>query len=441
MTNQSKNYNYKLLILLSFLFFVFNYFLVFNIFKLDLKNILGSDAEGYFQYLFYFFIKNDITHMSYAAQLDNGMTFNKYTCGIAIFEMPFFFLGLIYNKIFGITHEIKSATYGFVVLLAAITYVYIGLIILYKILRKWFNLLTSLLTVLAIYFATNLFYYTISSPGYAHCYSFFILTLFIYLLDKFLTKPNLLNSLFCGLTLGLAVLMRPTSIFYAFLFLLYGVNSIDLLKKRLFWIIKNLKYFIVIAIFMFIAFIPQMLYWHAVTGNYIVYSYKYSYGQEEHFIYWKNPKIGLVLLGVQNGWLVYTPLFFLFIVGLVWMLIKKQLNAIAITVCFILILYANASWWCYTFSCAFGHRAFIEYYPLLSIPIAFLLSKIFNEKRKVFVKGLMIFLLVIFSFTNLRLSYLHYKDPCWERPSFTWVDFNRALNIVFYIVPQSKGVK
>lgn len=442
-----KSRNLIITLLFGILFFIINFYCVFVSFQLDIKSIIGSDAEGYFQYLIYFFIKHDITHMPYAVSVDNGMTFDKYTCGVAILEIPFFFVGHIYNKIFGLVDEAHSTTYGMAILLAALTYVFIGLLLLYRILRKWFNKWSSLIAVLSVYFATNLFYFTVVAPGYSHAYSFFILTLFIYLLDKFLKKPNIINSIFCGFSLGIAVLIKPTNIFYALLFLLYGVNSFSALKNRVSWIIKNFRYFVIVALLIFIVFIPQMLYWHAVSGHYIVNAYEYTSspkyvpGGQERFIYWNSPKIGYVLFGVQNGWLVYSPVFFLFLIGLAWMLVKKIDNAIGILFCFIFISYAIASWYCYTFSCAFGHRAFIEYYPLFIIPIAYLFSKVFIGKRNILVKGLMILLLFIFSFTNLRLSYFHFKDPCWERPSFTWVNFNKALNKAFYIIPQGRDIR
>ena len=436
-----KRKNSLIILSLGVLFIIINFYSGFILFKFDLKNIIVSDGEGYFQYLIYFFVKHDIAHMPYSINLNNGLTFDKYTCGVAILEMPFFFVGYIYNKIFGIVDAVHSSTYGLTVFISALIYVYIALILLNKILRKWFNKFTSFITTLSIYFATNLFYFTVLLPDFSHAYSFFCLTLFIYLLDKFIKKPNIANSIFCGLTFGLAILIRPTNIFYSILFLLYGIISLKAFKDRILWISKHIIYFVVIIVIIFIVFIPQMLYWHTVVGEYIVYAYQYSQGGPEKFIYWNNPKIGLVLFDVQNGWFIYSPVFFLFLIGLVWMLIKKFENALVILLCFIFIVYANASWWCYTFSCAFGHRAFIEYYPLFSIPIAFLLSKIFNEKRNIFVKGSIILLLLIFSFTNLRLSYFHSKDPCWERPSFTWVSFNRVLNKAFYIIPQSKSIR
>ncbi|MFH0866706.1 MAG: hypothetical protein V1904_10960 [Bacteroidota bacterium] len=409
-------------------------------FKIKPGFIIWSDAEGYYQYLPYAFIKFDITHQAYAATLENGMTLNKYTCGVALLEAPFFFIAHIYNKIFGLTANGFTYVYGISIWFAAITYVYLGLVLLYKILRNWFHKAPSIIAVLAVYLCTNLFYYSHVQPGMSHAYSFFVLSLFVFSLDKLIRSPGIAISVLCGVSLGLALLIRPTNVFYVLLFLLFEIYSLMALRARLRWMMKNAKYLFVILLLIFIVFIPQMLYWHAVTGKYFVYSYAYSYGQAETFEFWNAPKIGYVLFGVESGWFIYSPIFFFFIAGILWMIFSGNKLWIAILLLFVLILYANASWWAYTFSCSYGHRAFIEYYPLFIIPVAFLLKKVFYMKRK-FLLSITVFLIVVFAFVNIRMSQLYYKESCWIRPGWTWEHYNRLLNKVFFIYPQNKSIK
>lgn len=378
------------------------------------------------------------------------MTLNKYTCGTAILQSPFFFLAHLYCKIFGCSLVGKatanipylgySITHATFIWIAAVTYAYLALVILYKVLRKWFGKPTSFIAVIVIYWGTNLFYYVLCCPGYSHVYSFFVLCLFVYRLDKFFIKTNFRNAAYCGIPLGLAILIRPTNIFYVLLFLLWDVYSLQALRSRFAWIVKNIKYFLLTGFMVFIVFIPQVLYWHAVAGKYFVYAYIYSANGEERFIYWKSPKIAEVLFSVESGWLIYSPVFFFFIIGLIYAFFKKSAQWPGVLILLLLILYANASWWAYTFSCSFGHRAFIEYYPLLIIPIAFLFQKILDRKRK-FMLYSVGFLIVIFSFVNFRMSYLYYHDPCWVRPRWTWESYNKLLNKVFYIIPQSRHLK
>jgi hypothetical protein len=426
------------IILLGILFFAFNYY-HFTDSKLKPNLFIWSDAEGYYQYLPYFFLKNDITHMGYAIKLDNGMMLNSFTYGTALLELPFFEITRLYCKVLGIIDDGYSNVSCMSIWIAASTYVFIGLLLLFSILRKWFDKWPSFIAVLTVYLATNLFYYTVFSPGYSHAYSFFILTLFIYTLDKFLKRPNIANTISCAIPIGIGVLIRPTNVFYILLFLLYDVNSFHAFKERIIWIFKEIKYFILIVLIAFLIFLPQMLYWHAVTGKYFLFSYNYyGGGISQSFIYWNKPKLGYVLFGVESGLLIYSPVFFLAFGGLIWMLIKKSYNAIAIAVLFLFILYSNASWWCYTFSCSFGQRAFIEYYPLLIILIAFLLQKIFKIKIALYI---ITFLLIVFTFTNIRMSQFYYEECCWVRPDWTWSSYKKTLHKTFYLIPQSINLK
>ncbi len=426
-------------VMLGILFFTANYILTL-LFHLQSGYIIWSDAEGYYEYLPFYFIFHDITHICYAVPVAGGMTFDKYPCGVALLEMPFFLVAHLYNQIFGFIDDGVTSVYGMSIWIAAVFYVYAGLVMLFNILRKWFSRWASFITVLVLFYGTNLFYYTLFNPGYAHAYGFFVLVLFVYGLDKFLKKPTVGNTIICGLGIGLAVLIRPTNVFYVFLFLLYDVYTFKSLKERVVWIFKKTWYFLLIALITFIVFIPQMLYWHAVLGQYVAYSYDYSQGGSESFIYWNSPKIGYTLFGVESGWLVYSPVFFLFFAGLVWTLIKRIHHSFAILTLFILILYANASWWCYTFSCSFGQRALIEYYPVFIIPVAFIIQKALGAKRKVALI-ILAFFLTIFSFLNLRMSEFYYVEQCWVRPDWTWVNYNRVLNKAFYIIPQERDIK
>src|SRR6187551_316127 len=59
------------------------------------RSVIWSDAEGYYQYLPALFIIKDVHQLppgSIWPQFnEHGEYIDKYTCGIAIFECPFFF--------------------------------------------------------------------------------------------------------------------------------------------------------------------------------------------------------------------------------------------------------------------------------------------------------------------------------------------------------------
>jgi len=393
--------------------------------------ILSSDGRGYYNYLPYTFIKHDVAHMDWSIRQPNGNTRNKFTMGVAILEMPFFFGAHVYSLIGGHPADGYSLPYTYALLISVAVYVFLGLYFLFKFLKPKFGTIVSLLTVMALYYATNLYHYTVHEPAMSHGYSFFLLALFVYRLDFFMQAPKMKNTLACGIPLALAVLIRPTNILYALLFLLYDVYSFRALLERLKFIFRHIKYFLAIIFISILIFIPQILYWSYTSGHFTLYSYA-STDFVETFEYLTNPKIYEVLLGVESGWLIYSPVFFLFLVGLVISLFKKNNHSFGILLIFLIILYLNASWWAYTFSCSFGYRSLIEYYPLCAIPIAYLFSMIF-KRRKIVPKIALVVLLTAFSFFNIRIAGFYYKEPCWTKPGWTWVSYNRIFNMAFYI--------
>ena len=177
----------------------------------------------------------------------------------------------------------------------------------------------------------------------------------------------------------------------------------------------------------FIVFLPQMTYWHLTTGKWFTYSYSYASTGPEGFDYWKNPQIFKVLFGVVSGWYIYSPVMILSLAGLVWMLLKKQTGSLAILIVFLIILYINSSWWCYSFDCAFGYRSFIEFYALFAIAIAILLQALIPSE--VFIRtGIIIVLAVFFSYLNIRMSLLYNWDPCWCCGKWNWKNYAKVVH-------------
>jgi len=423
-------------IFLGIAFVTMSLFIVNNI-PVKYSLMISSDAEAYYDYLPYTFIKKDIAHMHYAIPLPDGNRLNKVTMGVAILELPFFLCAHAYSTIQHLTPDGYSFPYQVALLISISIYMFLGLFILFKILRPRFGKKTAFITVTTLFFATNLFYYTFCEPGMSHGYSFFMLTMFLFRLDFFMKNPNLKNTLLCGIPLAWAVLIRPTNLIYGIMFLLYDVYSLRQLKGRGIFILKNLRYFFLILILGILFYIPQIMYWSYVWGKFMLYGYVAADLQPETFAYLTNPKIFQVLFGVESGWLVYSPYFIFFIIGLGMVLYKKTHHAFGILVIFLIILYLNASWWSYTFACSFGYRSLIEFYPLFAIPVAFLFSKIVAS-RHLMVKTLIMMAIVVFSFFNIRISGFYYKDPCWEVPQWTWNHYRKIITKAFYIQPDMK---
>lgn len=394
--------------------------------------MIWSDMEGYYEWLPAVFIKHNVLQQPYAFILPYGTHFNRYTCGVALLTMPFFLIINFYHLISHTKSTGYEAAYGFSIVWAAITYCVVGLYMLYSFLRNYFGRKVIIISLALIYLGTNLFFYTVCSSGMSHVFSFFLFSWIIYSTPAFIKNSNFRNTLAVAIPLGLAILVRPTNLVMGLFLFLYEVRSWKDLKTRLQLFAHKPKLIVIFVLVAFIFWIPQMLYWHATTGQWIIYSYKYSVSGPETFRYWTQPKIMKVLFGVRSGWLLYSPIMLLGMTGLIMILLKNTYHAWAVLIIFLCILYLNSSWHIYTFACGFGYRSFVEYYPILAIPTAFMVSKILKIARRWLIL-LIFYAFLVLIFTNIRMSFLYQAHPCWDGKSWGWKEIGMVWRHVFYI--------
>lgn len=417
----SKLVKYGWLFLIAGLVINYIYRLVFHSTPIE-KIIVGSDMEGYFQYLVHFFTRDWSTFdtMRWTIPYGEGKTLSVFTCGVAILWMPFFLLAHLISIFFGLdTGGYANMYYGFM-LVAGIVYTYIGLVFMYKFLREFFDHKVSLITTSLFFLATNVFFYSVLlGAGMAHVYSFSMIVIYLYCSHKFFKDSSLKNLILLGIPFALAVLIRPTNIISGLYLFLYGISNLETLKERTTFWIKN--YWAIIAMFIIgvIVFIPQMAYWHYVTGKFLVYSY-----QEYGFPNWNSPKFGIVLFGKYNGWLTYTPIVCFALVGLFILLWKKQMNSLAISLVLLIGIYVNASWWVPTFSAAVGQRAMIDFLPVLAIPLGFVINRITGMSRQT--KIALGFVILIFIVYNIQFGFRYDAWMWWGSP-MSWTKFWTTL--------------
>jgi hypothetical protein len=340
---------------------------------------------------------------------------------VAILWSPFFIAAHITTKFLGYEATGHGNIYYLSVLVAALFYVYVGLYFIYRLLLKEFSHKVSLITAALFFLGTNLFYYTvILGAGMSHAYSFSMIALYIWFTHRFYETGKMKHLLAFAFPLAMAVLIRPTNIIAGFYFVLFGVyNSETLFNRGRFWISNWRNLALVIAAGIVVA-IPQMLYWYTVTGKFITYSYQ-DYG----FPYLFSPRIGVVLFGEKNGWLLYTPLVIFALAGLIAALRKKTWNSLSVLIILVLAIYINASWWAPTFSAAVGQRAMIDFLPFLALPLAWVVQGYFKQNKTV--RGLLLAILLAILFFNIQFAFRYEAYEWWDKP-FTWAKFWRTLS-------------
>ena len=409
-------------------------FTVLNLSKWNSYGVLSHDMYSYYNYLPAKFIYNDLSfgygvHLpkEYRAEVwcipsEDGVCLNKMTMGLSYLYAPFFFTAHVLAKPLGYTADGYSKIYELIMAFAPLFYGFIAIWLLRWLLLRWFNDWSTAITLIAIYLGTNLFFYTTAEGNMSHSYIFFLSTVFIALLWKWNHRPLKLTAFFMGLVIGIITLIRPIDLLFVLLILFWGVDSLNSLKFRVNYLwSKRIHVFIMILGFV-IPIIPQLLYWHDQSGQWIYYSYV-----DEGF-FWMHPKFIDGLFSFRKGWLIYSPLMIISLLGLYRMHNMRHELKTATLVFILVFCYVVFSWWCWWYGGSFGMRPMIDTYALLAIPFAAFLQAIQTTSKKVFIGvGVIVVLLTglnQFQTAQYRWGIIHYHGMNWSTYKATFLNPN-----------------
>jgi hypothetical protein len=381
---------------------------------------LWADRAGYYVYLPAVFIYHlDGSKMDSHIINKTGKGFDiignkiitKYTYGTALLESPFFFLAHSITLISEEPVDGFSYYYQKFINVACVTYAFIACLLLYHYIRNYVNSLTAILSILIIFLGTNLFYYTIFETGMSHVYSFFLFSCFIVLSPKlFLERTPVILYILMGLVAGLILATRQINfIFFPVFFLLTKASFKEILKNKL-----GMTIMIVFAI---IVLLPQFLYWHYLSGNFL----HYSYGQES-FSNWKSPKIIELWFSTNNGLLIFNPLVFFLLGAFMFVARFSVLLKCVIGILIVGISYLFSSWHAWDYGCSYGCRPYVEFYSVLLIPFALFLNQNWQKSKPFFILITIFSVLILY---NLKLIFTY--DGC--MPSAPW-DWDAFLSLI-----------
>ena len=345
------------------------------------------------------------------------------SCGLSIMYAPFFFMAHLLAPVFGEARDGFSSIYQLFLVFGALVYAGLGFIFLKKILLRYFTPLVTAITLLLVGLGTNLYYYSTHEAVMSHSYNFVLITIFLYTVVKWYEKATWRRTFLLGMLFGLIVLIRPTNMLILILLVLWGVDSWTSFMERMRYLLRNIPKILLMIFAFMLPWIPQFLYWHMITGQFLYY----SYGPHGDRFYFDNPHILESLFSYRKGWLLYAPMMIFAIVGLVPL--KKMIrgSTLPISLILILMIYVMSSWWTWWFGGGFGGRIYIDMYGILAIPLAaFVAAVLALKKRKVrFVIIGFLSLLVFFQLLQTR----HYVKTAihWDSMSKKsyWLNFMR----------------
>jgi hypothetical protein len=336
---------------------------------------LNSDAQGYYAYLPTAFIYGDwkfdyyttiaesygkeYPMPSFLNGTDVGMV-NKYYCGVAILQAPFFLLAMANAALTGTPLDGFSPMFTTWLQVGVMFWVMLGLWALFAWLREEIGGGWASVTLVLLFLGTNLFYYTAFEFMMAHAYAFSVVSIFclaVYRASRGSSRYHLLAAA-CG---GLLIVIRPTDTLVALAipFIAGSKEHCTTWWKSL-WTLRM----VVVAAFMIaIPIALQSLAYTAQTGEAWVYAYG---GEGFDFLH---PRFWEVLFGWRVGLFIYAPALLLALLGIGLMMRKAIFQSRAWLLFILLNTWVISSWWAWHYEGTFGMRPYIDFLPLFALPM------------------------------------------------------------------------
>jgi hypothetical protein len=345
--------------------------------KVQQKAYFAYDSGGYYSYLPAFLIYHDPTFSFYKEKFwlpegqflrnNEGIMLNKYGMGVAIMQSPFFLVAHLIEKIKGKEASGFSLTYYQATFIGAAFYGAVGLFLLGLFLKNYFKNTAVILTLLALGFGTNLFYYTTFEGMMSHVYSFFLFAAILLMSHKVHETGKVKYFIWIAFIGGLITAVRLTNVVVLMIPFLWGISNFKAWKSIWFLILKKPQYLILAGGLFVLPVLPHFLYLHHMSGSWMLDAYA-----GERF-FWTDPLIWKVLFSFRKGWIIWSPILVSGIIGFIF--IRKHPGFWSILIFSVVNLYLVSTWWCWWYGGGFGMRALIEMSAIISLGMAAFFEK------------------------------------------------------------------
>lgn len=329
-------------------------------------------------------------------QSPKGGIINRFYMGMSILWAPAFFTGHLAATITGLPADGFSLPYQWALILYGALFSILGFIYLRKILLTFFDDKTTAVTLLILFFGTNIFFFSTLGNDVPHVYLFTLFAALLYYTNKWHQTPKWGYALGLGISAGLIMAVRPSDGLIIIVPALWGIKDFSSIKYKFELIISN-KFQIMVAAFIAAIFLmPQLIYYRLFAGEFIVS----VYNDPGSKLILSDPKFSSVLFGFRKGWFIYSPLSLLFIVGLFYTWKNQREYFWSVLIYLITTIYLIAS---FTSLVSYGWRAFIQSYAILTLSLGSLVYVV--RKCKAILKYLLIIALVPFFILNIHQSW------------------------------------
>ena len=279
---------------------------------------------------------------------------NAHPIGEALMIAPFFAVAHALTRWTNLSPDGFTIYYQHGAGLAGLAYVVIGLWFVRRLLRRHFTWGVADAAVAALLAGTSLYHYATFDSVWSHAFSFALCAALLERMDAWTDRSTTRDAIVIGLLAGAMFLVRHT-------------NAMIPAALGAMLAIREPSYRRVVITSAAVALAcaaPQLWIYHAASGHWIISSYG-SLG-----FTWTTPHIVGVLFSPTKGLFFWAPLLLAAVAGLAWLpsaLARWRLPILAVLVAD---TYLIASWWDWQFGASYGHRGFVDVYPLLAPGLA-----------------------------------------------------------------------
>jgi hypothetical protein len=384
---------------------------------------IRSDAFSYYVYLPAWALYHDVSLQAVADDCCGGefpdwtaiirwrftrQWVNAHPIGEAIMIAPFFAAAHALTRWTNLSPDGFTLYYQHGAGLAGLCYVLAGLWFLGRLLDRHFRAGVVAATLATLLAGTSLYHYATFDSVWSHAFSFALCSALLERLDAHLRQgfgaPALRDEVVIGVISGLIVLVRHTNALIPICF----VGALALRTRRL---------PIVAAVVAAIVVLPQLWLYHRATGHWLISSYG-SLG-----FTFASPHLAGVLVSPQKGLFFYAPVLLAAVAGFWWLPRALRLWRVPFAVLLLANTYLIASWWDWQFGGSYGHRGFVDFYPLFAIGLAAAFTRAAVAPRLRLVTTVAVALLCALSVFQM-LQYWHGTLPISD---VTWAQYKQLF--------------
>lgn len=344
---------------------------------------IRSDAFSYYVYLPAWILYHDPSLQAFADDCCGGEFPNwsgiarwphghrwvdPHPIGEAILMAPFFLAAHALTRWSNLDPDGLTIYYQHAAGLAGLFYVCVGLWFLRRLLLRYFNPAVVLATLAVMLTGTSLFHYATFDSAWSHAFSFALVSAFLERVDVW--KPDADDTgraaIAIGAIAGLIALVRHPNVLLPVCFVAAVVVS---RREHLGAVIRQSAIAAAVAT---AVIMPQLWIYHSATRQWFIS----AYGTQGHFTF-GSPHIISVLASPQKGVFFWAPVLVIALAGFTLMPQTLARRWRAPSLVYLAVhTYLIASWFEWQFGASYGHRGFVDVYPLFALGLASLFARI-----------------------------------------------------------------